>query len=98
MLLRELIGIFLKDSQFWLAELKTAVQRRDAAEVRRWAHNFKGALVHFELRRAILAAQALEFLGRHANLDDTDPALQALERELERIRPQLTAYAGMAIS
>jgi CheY-like chemotaxis protein len=95
-LLCELIALFVRDSQRWLADLRAAVQRRDAGEMRRWAHNFKGALVHFELGRAINLAQTLEFLGRNANLDGAELALNALERELDRVRPQLTAYTGTA--
>jgi CheY-like chemotaxis protein/HPt (histidine-containing phosphotransfer) domain-containing protein len=91
-LLRDLIDLFITDSGRWLAEIRVAVQGGDTEAVRRYAHNLKGALVHFELRSAILAAQMLEFLGRDANLDDAGRACQVLERELTRVRPQLEQF------
>jgi PAS domain S-box-containing protein len=46
-LLAEVVQIFLKDSPAWVAEMRAALARADAAGLRRAAHTLKGAVGYF---------------------------------------------------
>jgi HPt (histidine-containing phosphotransfer) domain-containing protein len=91
-LLGTLIGVYLKESERWLADLKAAVAERRPADVKRLAHNFKGSLGHFGARSAFAAAQKVENVGRSGILDGVEEACRNLEDELERLRPALAAF------
>jgi two-component system, sensor histidine kinase and response regulator len=92
-LLGEMIDLFLEECPRWLAELRAAVRTGSAADVKRTAHNLKGSMAHFGARAAFEAARALEMMGRSGMLGEAPAACVALERELERVRPALAAFA-----
>jgi PAS domain S-box-containing protein len=93
-LLAEVAQLFLQDSPVWLAELRSALARRDAAGVRRAAHTLKGAVSYFGADEVTDAAQRLEELGRSADLGRAAAALDTLEQVIARLRPALLALAG----
>jgi PAS domain S-box-containing protein len=92
-LLKEVVGVFLDSCPTMLAELKQAVDRRDASAVQRAAHALKGAVANFGAKTASEAAQRLEVMGRDQDLGRAAEAYAALEMALERLRPALERLA-----
>jgi CheY-like chemotaxis protein len=84
-LLRESVQIFLtQDYVRQLADLREAIELRDALTVKRAAHGIKGALSSFGGWPARDLALRLETMGREENLADAASALHELEAELDR--------------
>jgi HPt (histidine-containing phosphotransfer) domain-containing protein len=93
-LLRELATLFLVECPQRLADVREAVARADASKLQLAAHTLKGAVSNFAAASALDAAQRLEVMGHHGNLDGAAEALTALELELDRLRPQLSALGN----
>jgi len=84
-LLRRAVGVFLaQDYPRQLAQLKEAIARRDALEVKKAAHGLKGALDSFGSRPARDLALEIETMGRNGDLGDAPRALQEFETEVSR--------------
>jgi signal transduction histidine kinase/two-component SAPR family response regulator/HPt (histidine-containing phosphotransfer) domain-containing protein len=92
-LLAELVQVFAAQCPRWLAEIRDAVVRQDAAHLHRAAHTLKGAVGNFRARAAYAEAQRLETMGREGNLTAAADACTALEKEMHRLMPALTALA-----
>jgi PAS domain S-box-containing protein len=88
-MLRDLIGIFLKEGPRWLSELHSALDRNQAAEVKRLAHNLKGSVRLFGSKSAFDAAFLLEQMSRSGNLSEAPAALADLEQSINRLLPLL---------
>jgi two-component system, sensor histidine kinase and response regulator len=91
-LLRTLIQAFLAEYPRWRADIRQAIERGQAGDLKRAAHNIKGSMGHFGARRAFEAAQKLEMVGRSGILAGADEARAHLEAELEYLQPALTAF------
>src|SRR5688572_27810512 len=63
-LLQEVARLFLDDYPTAMANIRAAVEARDAKAVERTAHYLKGALANFGAEATIRAAEHLEQLGR----------------------------------
>ena len=63
-LLRELVELFLQDAPKREADVRLAVERRDAKRLERAAHSIKGACAIFGAAATLEAAARLERLGR----------------------------------
>jgi CheY-like chemotaxis protein len=87
--LRTLVDVFLLESVQLVADIRAAIAAQDAAKLRRAAHSLKGAVAIFGARSATTAARLLESLGESGELTDAPPALERLERQLERLKPAL---------
>jgi CheY-like chemotaxis protein len=92
-LLEELIGVFLTEMPKWMRELKSALSRLDATEVHRVAHTVKGAVDSCGAARAYDAAMLLERMGRGGDLSNAGAVYATLDREIDRVLPELAAYA-----
>jgi HPt (histidine-containing phosphotransfer) domain-containing protein len=88
--LQKLVEVFLGESTTLLSDIRTALNRGDGSTVRRAAHSLKGAVAIFGAATATAAVQRLESLGESGNLVDAFSALDALEGELERLKPALS--------
>jgi signal transduction histidine kinase/DNA-binding response OmpR family regulator/HPt (histidine-containing phosphotransfer) domain-containing protein len=98
-LLKELAGVFLAELPTWLAELRGAVGKQDAATVRRVAHTVKGAVDSCGASSAFDVASRLERIGRVGEMGDAAEALDELEAEVRRLEPELRALAdGSALT
>ncbi len=95
-LICELAAVFLGEYPKWLAELRAALADGDAQRLQLTAHTVKGSLMIFAAKGAAAAAARLEGLGRSGPMDEARTALTALEEEVERLRPVLTAIARPA--
>jgi PAS domain S-box-containing protein len=88
-LLRELAQLFMADYPKQLAEIKTAVQRGNAEELRRAAHTLKGSVGNFAAKKAFEAARRLEIMGRDGDLRAAHDACVSLEDELSHLIKEL---------
>jgi len=93
-LLRDLIELFLDDCPKLLAEIDTAVLRRDSLTLQRCAHRLKGEVSIFDDGPAFEAADRLELIGRKADLHGAEEARDTLRRELLRLHPLLINLLG----
>jgi two-component system, sensor histidine kinase and response regulator len=90
-LLKEIAILFLEDYPKVIADLHAAAARGDAMSVERTAHSLKGSVANFGAKAAIETALEIENLGRTRRIGDVAPLLQALERALAAIKPELEA-------
>jgi two-component system sensor histidine kinase/response regulator len=95
-LLRELAQVFLEAAGPQLADVRTALERRDMQAVRCAAHALKGSLGTFAARPAFEAAARVERLARAGDLAGAERALPALEEALATLQPVIAALAASA--
>jgi HPt (histidine-containing phosphotransfer) domain-containing protein len=92
-LLGEIVAIFLEEHQQMLQQVHLGIRTADAAKVRISAHSLKGALLHFGAAAAVDAAKRLESMGRSSALDGAPAVCETLERELTRLKAELSAFS-----
>jgi CheY-like chemotaxis protein/HPt (histidine-containing phosphotransfer) domain-containing protein len=86
-LLEEAVTLFLEeDYPRQLKELKEGIEHRDAPAVKASAHGIKGAVNSFGGHAAGAIALQLQEMGRDANFDSVETALEELEAEITRFR------------
>jgi CheY-like chemotaxis protein/HPt (histidine-containing phosphotransfer) domain-containing protein len=86
-LLEEAVTLFLEeDYPRQLKELKEGIEHRDAPAVKASAHGIKGAVNSFGGHAAGAIALQLQEMGRDANFDSAETALEELEAEITRFR------------
>lgn len=90
-LLKEIAVLFLDEYPKVLQELHSAIVRGDAKAVERTAHGLKGSVSNFGAKAAVEAARTLESMGRSHQLAGLDESIQALERALANLKPELQA-------
>src|SRR6266404_145013 len=92
-LLREMAQMCIKECAKLLPQIDACLTTGDTAKLRRVAHTLKGAVDWFGAKDAVAAAWRLESMGQHGNMADGEEARQALEQEIDRIKPLLAACA-----
>jgi PAS domain S-box-containing protein len=95
-LLRELAKVLLATYPGQLAELRQAIEQRDAQRVRRVAHSFKGGVGYFGAPVAVAAARHLENLGREDDLSRAAEVLATLEQAMRDFEPELARLLAEA--
>jgi two-component system sensor histidine kinase/response regulator len=93
-ILREVMQLFVDDVPKRVAELRAAVERRDAALLERSAHTLKGSCVVFGAGPARDAANRVESMGKRRELDGAADAVASLVQESERLAADLKAFLG----
>jgi signal transduction histidine kinase/DNA-binding response OmpR family regulator len=93
-LLLELVELFLHDRAKLLAQIESAVRRRDAAKVQTSAHALKGSVGNFAAHSAYEAARKLEAMGHDGDLSAVGAAYAAVEDEVTRLARALTTLRG----
>jgi signal transduction histidine kinase/DNA-binding response OmpR family regulator len=88
-LLAQMAELFLEECPQSLCTIREAVLRRDAKELERSAHTLKSAVGNFAAQKAVEAALELETMARDGDLNEAEKAYQALEQEIERLKPVL---------
>jgi HPt (histidine-containing phosphotransfer) domain-containing protein len=91
-LMAKLIEVFLAESPAMLAEVHAALAARDAARLRRAGHSLKGSCSYFAAESAYYAALRVEKLGAAGGLSGGGTAAQALEQEINALRPALAKF------
>jgi two-component system sensor histidine kinase/response regulator len=90
-LLREIAALFNQDCTRALAEIRDAVERRDATQLENAAHAIKGSVANFGARAAVECAFRLEQMGRSGQFDEAAETMCALERALALVCADLAA-------
>jgi HPt (histidine-containing phosphotransfer) domain-containing protein len=93
---RGVVELFATQRADLVAQLRDAIGRAALADVHHVAHSLKGALATLGADAAAEAALRLERSGRAGDLATVAPAFAALERELERLQPELDRLAAAA--
>ncbi len=79
-LMRELVGVFMEDSQTLLSEACRALAQQDASSLHRAAHALKGMVGNYSAAPALAAVSLLTESARSENLDR---AAELLPRTVE---------------
>jgi HPt (histidine-containing phosphotransfer) domain-containing protein len=88
----EMAGFFFEDAPRLYSELREAVERRDAVNIRMSAHALKGLVAGCGGVRTANAAQKVETAGQENDLTTIEPLVETLGEELELMRQALEAY------
>jgi len=100
-LIATIIDSFLDDCPDYMEAIRTAVENEEGDVLEREAHGLKGAAGSLRAKPASEAAQVLEEMGHSDNFEEAEPALETLEREIDRLKDDLQAlkdeYQGGAV-
>jgi hypothetical protein len=88
-LIRSLAATFLADAPKALSRIRSAVAKKNAAQLAGAAHLLKGSLAIFGAPKAVAAARSLELLGRAGGLQEASAGLRALEAEFALLQTEL---------
>jgi CheY-like chemotaxis protein len=91
-----LIANFPHGAPRTLETLRDALQKGDAAVLRRAAHELIGSCGNLGIRRMGQLCAELQALGKSGNLDGAGPLLAELNTEFERVRIRLIAERDVA--
>ncbi len=87
--INELIDTFLEDAPKMIAEIKSALDAKDAETFRRAAHSMKSNANTFGATQLAALAKELETLGKENKLVDSGDKLRALEEAYVSVREEL---------
>jgi CheY-like chemotaxis protein/HPt (histidine-containing phosphotransfer) domain-containing protein len=90
-LLKEIAEIFLEETPLVMEKMRDAMRNGDKDGLERAAHTVKGSVGNFVAKPAFQAAQRVEQIGRDGNMGEAEEAYNALEMELEKLKPALAA-------
>jgi two-component system, sensor histidine kinase and response regulator len=88
-LLKDLIEMFLEDTEERLGKLREAVREGDAESLRHEAHSLRGSSANMGAPAMARISRDLERAGDSDDLGDAPGLLGSLEQEFGRVRPAL---------
>jgi len=92
-LLAEISRLFVDDAPRHLTKIREALDARDREGLRRAAHGLKGAAANFDADGVVIAARALEEIGRTGDFAAHEAAWQTLTVETDRLLSVLRSLA-----
>jgi two-component system sensor histidine kinase/response regulator len=92
-LLRELIALFFEELPERLEAIRVALEQDDLQSIHELVHSIKGSVSNFAAAPAFEAASRVNDLSRAGTRDGLKAAVEALERELDRLHPALLEIA-----
>ena len=90
-LLNEIVELFLAECPKLVSNIKEAIAKQDSKTLEYAAHTLKGAVGNLAASATYDCAQELENMGRNDTLSGVEIAYQELEKNIERLKPVLTA-------
>lgn len=93
---KELAAMFVEDGPGQLAQVRTALDKRDAPALKAAAHTLKGSVGVFKDQPAYDAALRMEYVGRDADWPQADAVWQDLNQEFGRLLKIVAEIAGRA--
>lgn len=87
--LERVIGIYLDAAPKLIAEIRTAVEKRDALRLQRAAHSLKSSSANLGAQKLSELCKELENMGRLAKLEGAALKLDVLEFEFDAVRNAL---------
>jgi HPt (histidine-containing phosphotransfer) domain-containing protein len=91
-LFNEIVVLFLEDSPQLMEQARCGLQDHDLPTLERAAHSLKGLSVNFDAASLASAAYSLEQGAHDGDLERAQEALTDMERELERLQADLSAF------
>ena len=88
-ILQEIAQLFIEDTPDTMAQIRQAIDDRDAGALEKAAHSLKGSVSNFGAEEAVQAALQLEMMGRGGNLADVEAPYRALEAEVNKVSEAL---------
>jgi two-component system, sensor histidine kinase and response regulator len=88
-LLRELIQMFLEDTEERIEKLREAVREEDLESLRHEAHSLRGSSANMGAPTIARISRELEHAGDSGNPEKASELLGTLEQEFGRVRPAL---------
>jgi CheY-like chemotaxis protein/HPt (histidine-containing phosphotransfer) domain-containing protein len=92
---RELIELYVMESEQLLRELEAALLQGDAAEVQRVTHGLKGSSRYVGATGVAKLCQELEALSQHGALEQAPRMVAELQRLFERTREQALSQSRL---
>jgi CheY-like chemotaxis protein/HPt (histidine-containing phosphotransfer) domain-containing protein len=93
-LLARMIYTFLADYPKRVAQLNSAVRRKDAEALAATAHALKGSISIFDTGAARECAQELQDMGRQKQISEAAKTLARLEEEIANLEKKLRGYTA----
>jgi HPt (histidine-containing phosphotransfer) domain-containing protein len=90
--LAETVQILSAEAPPLVEEIRRAVAAGDAASVGRLGHTLKGMVSNFCAAETHARASEVEVLGKSGDLSSAQPAIQALERQLDALTSELLQF------
>jgi CheY-like chemotaxis protein len=81
----DVVQVFLQDCPARLAEIKEAVDRRDAKRIRATAHALKGASANLSASRLFDAAAVLERIGEEGRMEAAEAGWRCVSAEAAQV-------------
>jgi PAS domain S-box-containing protein len=95
-LLHELVAAFLEECPQLMAMMRAAVAVGDAKQLRRGAHTLRSSAAVLGAERIIASATDLEVLGQSECSAEAISALEAVDRQVNLLLPQLRTFLNGA--
>jgi len=95
-ILQAIIEAFIIDSEKLLAQISGAIKEEDSKALRAASHSLKKSLQDLSARAAYNAAANLENIGIESDICNAEEAYAKLEKEMERLRPELAGISREA--
>ncbi len=92
-LLKEVVALFLTDCPRLFDDIRGSISDQNSEVLQRSAHSVKGALQILAAESAIEKAIVLELIGKNSEFSKAEAAFKELEREVERLLPELNQLA-----
>ena len=90
--LKEIIDLFLDDSQKLLTKIENAIQSENSDELRRFAHSLKGSAGHFGASRLFNTAYKMEIMGKMKEFSDAQEFFPYVKKETDKAREALMEF------
>ena len=91
-LLEELLRLFVNECQGTLRQIRDSWSSHDVGALGRLAHTLKGSSANVGANELSQTAFVLERLARSGNLENAVQHIAHLEREIERLGPELDSF------
>jgi HPt (histidine-containing phosphotransfer) domain-containing protein len=89
---RDLVGLFLAQSEDLLNKLGAAIQNGIPSEITSLAHQFSGVSANLGMIAIVFPLQELERIGQSGSLSGADQSYVDASNQLDRIHQFLTHY------
>ena len=88
-MLKELVGLYLRETEIQMDQLGAAVAAQSAPEVKRLAHKCAGGSATIGVGRLVPLLRQLELCGEENKLDATPPLYERVQKEFQILRGHL---------
>jgi CheY-like chemotaxis protein len=91
-LMSQLAHLFLNDLPSQMEQIHHAAEKKLGHDLESLAHRLRGSLGNFAAKPALRAALQLEGIARRGDREHIQPAMEALDHEIERLQSALKVW------